>query len=291
MHDEPASRAAAPARPSLLRNGAFSLVTSAAPLVVSLVALPVLTRVFGAESLGLLALAWAWLGYAALLDFGLGRALTRLVAAADAGAPLDAPIGAFVNTAHRMLVVVGALVGIAGALALPCHVTYVLGVSTELRTDALVSAMLFVLTVPAITGASAPRAVLEARHRFRDVNLVRLPVSIGSFAVPLLLLWFTVTRHGIVGAAAAWTFRVVLDAALLAWRAESVAPLSSATLLLGASGIAMVGASAWIGATENVASRTPLIAAGLMALAIPAALWSQRNSAERLVLERAGGSR
>ena len=502
MRDRPAPLASVPARPSLLRSGAFSLVTSAAPLVVALVALPVLTRVLGAERLGLLALAWAWLGYAALLDFGLGRALTRLVAAADAGAPLDAPIGAFVNTAHRMLVVVGTLVGAAGALASPWYVTRVLGVSTDLRTDALVSAMLFALTVPAVTGASAPRAVLEARHRFRDVNLVRLPVSIGSFAVPLLLLpitaslsviaatlavvrvwawwryttlarteipqcsddapsrahlrpllragawmtvsnvlsplmtfadrfligslvsvsavalyavpweavtklwivpgaltmvlfpaiarlhtsapehvvalntasvrlmtvlvapvcaiasllapwllqlaggaqyagasvtvlrilaigvaanciaavpftilqasgraraaatlhlieigpfvlllWYAVTRHGIVGAAAAWTFRVVLDAALLAWRAQSVAPLSSATLFLGASGIAMVGASAWIGATADVASRTPLIAAGLMALAIPAALWSQRNSAERLVLERAGGTR
>ena len=79
MRDGPAPLASVPARSSLLRSGAFSLVTSAAPLVVALVALPVLTRVLGAERLGLLALAWAWLGYAALLDFGLGRALTRLV--------------------------------------------------------------------------------------------------------------------------------------------------------------------------------------------------------------------
>ena len=135
--------------------------------------------------------------------------------------------------------------------------------------------------------AAVPFTILQASGRARATATLHL-IEIGPF---VLLLWFAVTRHDSVGAAAAWTFRVVLDAALLAWRAQSVAPLSSATLLLGASGIALVGASAWIGATADVASRTPLIAAVLMALAIPAALWSQRNSAERLVLERAGGTR
>lgn len=493
MHDEASPAAGAPLRPSLLRSGAFGLVTSAAPLIVALAALPVLTRVLGAERLGLLALAWAWLGYAALLDFGLGRALTRLVAASDAGELLEAPIGAFVNTAHRMLVLVGTAVGLAGALLAPWYVTRVLGVSADLRSDALVSAILFAMTVPAVTGASAPRAVLEARHRFRDVNLVRLPVSVGTFAVPLLLLpitasltviaatlsvvrvwawwrytklarteiprrgsdapavagawmtvsnvlsplmtfadrfligslvsvsavalyavpweavtklwivpgaltmvlfpalarlhasapeqvavlntasvrlmtvlvvpvcaiacllapwllrvaggaqyagasvtvlrilaigvaanciaavpftllqasgrarttamlhlieimpfalllWFAVTRYGIVGAAAAWTTRVVIDAALLAWRAQAIAPLPASTLILGTSGVATVAASAWIGTTAAESSRLPLVAACLLGLAIPVALWSQRNSAERLVLERVGGT-
>lgn len=501
MRDEPASPAGAPARPSLLRSGAFSLVTSAAPLIAALAALPVLTRVLGAERLGLLALAWAWLGYAALLDFGLGRALTRIVATSGSGEPLEAPIGAFVNTAHRVLVLVGLAVGLAGALSAPWYVSSVLTVSAALRSDALASAILFALTVPAITGASAPRAVLEARHRFRDVNLVRLPVSVGTFAVPLLLLpitasltviaatlacvrvwawwryttlarveiparagdaparallrpllragawmtvsnvlsplmtfadrfligslvsvsavalyavpweavtklwivpgaltmvlfpaltrvyasapeqlavlqtasvrlitvlvvpvcaiacllapwllrlaggsqylgasvtvlrilavgvaanciaavpftllqasgrarttatlhlmeivpfllllWFAVTRYGIVGAAAAWTTRVVVDASLMSWRAHAVAPLQLSTLVFSASGVALVGASAWIGATAPASSRVPLITACLVGLAIPAALWSQRNSAERLVLERAGGT-
>jgi len=501
MQDQAPPAAGAPLRPSLLRSGAFSLVTSAAPLVVALTALPVLTRMLGAERLGLLALAWAWLGYAALLDFGLGRALTRLVAGSDAGEVLEAPIGAFVNTAHSVLVIVGCAVGLAGALLAPWYVTRVLSVSADLRTDALLSAILFAITVPAVTGASAPRAVLEARHRFRDVNLVRLPVSVGMFAVPtlllpitaslsviaatlavvrvwawwryttlarieiprhgddaparahlrpllragawmtvsnvlsplmtfadrfligslvsisavalyavpwevvtklwivpgaltmvlfpalsrlytsapdqvavlhtasvrlmtvlvapvcaivcllapgllrlvggaqyvgasvtvlrilaigvaanciamvpftllqasgrarttatlhlleivpfVLLLWFAVTHYGIVGAAAAWTARVIVDAALMSWRAQAIAPLTLSTLILGMSAVAMVGASAWIGETSAASSRMPQVVACLMGLAIPAALWSQRNSAERLVLERVGGA-
>ena len=198
-----------PGAPSLLRSGALSLVTSAAPLVVALVALPVLTRQLGTERLGLLALAWAWLGYAALLDFGLGRALTRMVAAADAGEVLEAPIGAFVTTAHVTLALVGVVVGAVGATLAPWYVTHVLRVSDALRSDAIIAAMLFALAVPLITGSSVPRAVLEARRQFRDVNLVRLPVSVGTFAVPLLLLPFTTSLTAIalvLAAIRAWAW-------------------------------------------------------------------------------------
>jgi len=186
-HDAP-SAVETPSGPSLLRSGGLSLATSAAPLVVALLALPLLTRHLGTERLGLLALAWAWLGYAALLDFGLGRALTRLVATSDVGAFAEAPVGAIVNTAHVTLTLVGAVVGGLGAAVAPWYMTSVLHVSAALQRDAIVSAILFALTVPAVTGASVPRAVLEARQRFRDVNLVRLPVSVGTFAVPVLLL-------------------------------------------------------------------------------------------------------
>ena len=203
MANEAPSAAGTSRPPSLLRNGAFSLITSAAPIPVALVAIPLLTRHLGTERLGLLALAWAWLGYAALLDFGLGRALTRMVAAGDTGEPVPGPVRAVVATAHLTLSLVGALVALIGAVVAPWYVTQVLHVSEALRTDAVVSAVLFALTVPAVTGASAPRAVLEARQQFNAINLVRLPVSVGTFLVPVLLLPFTASLTVIAATLAA----------------------------------------------------------------------------------------
>lgn len=489
-----------PSTPSLLQSGAFSLVTSAAPIVVALVALPVLTRQLGTERLGLLALAWAWLGYAALLDFGLGRALTRLVAAADAGDVPTVPIGAYVTTAHVTLTLVGGVVGLLGAIIAPWYVSQVLHVSTTLQRDAVTSAIIFALAVPLITGASVPRAVLEARQQFRAVNLVRLPVSVATFAVPLLLipvtasltaialtlaavrawawwrytrlaraimpvgprdaparahlpallragawmtvsnvlsplmtvadrfligslisvsavalyavpweavtklwivpgaltmvlfptmsraatvdpreltplhsagvrlmllivipvcalacllaptllqiaggrqytgdsvdvlrilavgvaancvatipftllqatgrarwtaslhlievvpfvvlLWFAVTRWGIIGAASAWTTRVVIDAALMTWRAQTVAPLPGRTVALFALGIALVALCAWLGDSSSEIIQPSVFAAAVLALLFPVVLWSQRSAAERMVLGRVGG--
>ncbi len=500
MSTQAPSAGVTPSAPSLLRSGVFSLATSAAPLVVALVAIPLLTRQLGTERLGLLALAWAWLGYAALLDFGLGRALTRMVAAVDAGETLDAPIGTFIATAHATLTIVGGIVGGIGAFVAPWYVTHVLHVSDAMRTDALVSAIIFALTVPAVTGASAPRAVLEARHQFRDVNLVRLPVSVGTFGVPLLLLpftasltvialtlaavrlwawwrysalarrvlpeqaqqraaraylrpllragawmtvsnvlsplmtvadrfligsmisvsavalyavpweavtklwivpgaltmvlfpalssaaasdpatlvplhtaavrvitlivtpvcatacllapwllqlaggtqytgdsvgvlrllavgvaanciaavpftliqasgrarwtatihlleivpyalllWFGVQRYGILGAAAAWSTRAVIDAALMAWRGQSIAPLPSVSMLIAILGVVGVAIAAWLGSVLVATSYMPRIAALLVIATLPVVLWLRRPTAERVVFLRAAG--
>ena len=499
MPDEAAPVATPPMPPSLLRSGAFSLVTSAAPLVVALLALPLLTRQLGSERLGLLALAWAWLGYATLLDFGLGRALTRIVAGAETDVTTPRELAEMVATAHWLLTVVGGFVGVAGALMAPWYVRDVLEVSDSLQADAILSAVIFALTVPAVTGASIPRAVLEAHQQFRVVNLIRLPVSVGTFAVPLLLLsfttslsviaatmavlrvsawwqyarrarvtlpqsdaakpgtrhlhpllragawmtvsnvlsplltvadrfligsavsvsavalyavpweavtklwiipgavtmvffpavsraakggagalsplysagsrlvallvipacalaalfapwllqlaggteymgssvivlrflcvgvaancigvipfsllqasgrarwtamlhlmeivpyvallWIAVHRWGIVGAAAVWTLRTLADTALLAWRAQPVAPLSATSHWGNVLGVSVVAACGWIGTVSTGGARGPLAAAALISLLVPFVLWSQRTEAERLVLGTVG---
>ncbi len=239
------------APPSLLRSGTFSLVTSAAPLAVALVSLPLLTRHLGTERLGLLALAWAWLGYATLLDFGLGRALTRMVAASDAGEKLEAPVGAFIATANRTLIAVGVIVGLLGAALAPWFISHILvDLSAAVRRDAIVSSILFAMTVPAVTGASAPRAVLEARQQFRAVNMVRLPVSVGTFAVPTLLLPFTASLTVIalsLGAVRLWAW----------WRYRALASKCMPTRLGDAPRLALLRpllrAGAWM-TVSNVLS-------------------------------------
>jgi O-antigen/teichoic acid export membrane protein len=252
MDDDTAPVATTPTTPSLLRSGALSLVTSAVPLVVALAALPLLTRQLGTERLGLLALAWAWLGYATLLDFGLGRALTRLVAGASdrSATQTTADIGALVVTAHWALTAIGAAVGMASALIAPWYVNTMLHVSAALRDDAVISAVIFALTVPAVTGASIPRAVLEARHEFRAVNLIRLPVNAGTFALPLLLLPFTASLTGIAASMALLR--------LWAWwqyakRARVVLPESRAAVPATAQLRPLLRAGAWM-TVSNVVS-------------------------------------
>src|SRR5258705_305438 len=64
----------------LARNTLWSLLGQAIPLVAAAFAVPLLLHALGAEAFGVLTLSWTLIGYFTLFDFGLGRALTRVVA-------------------------------------------------------------------------------------------------------------------------------------------------------------------------------------------------------------------
>src|SRR5918998_2593407 len=64
----------------LARNTIFNFAGQAAPLLVALVAIPLLIEGLGTDRFGVLTLAWIVIGYFSLFDLGLGRALTKLVA-------------------------------------------------------------------------------------------------------------------------------------------------------------------------------------------------------------------
>src|SRR3982075_2269289 len=64
----------------LARNVVWNLIGNGAPMFVAVFSIPILIGGLGKERFGVLALAWALIGYASLFDLGLGRALTQLVA-------------------------------------------------------------------------------------------------------------------------------------------------------------------------------------------------------------------
>src|SRR5258705_13573850 len=69
----------------LARHTLYNILGQAVPLIVGLVAIPIITRSLGDTRFGLLALMWAIGGYFSMLDLGLGRATTKFVAQALAG--------------------------------------------------------------------------------------------------------------------------------------------------------------------------------------------------------------
>jgi len=64
----------------IAQNVGLSAIGWLIPVLLALVAIPLLVRQLGAARFGVLSLAWTLVGYLGLFDFGLGRALTQLVA-------------------------------------------------------------------------------------------------------------------------------------------------------------------------------------------------------------------
>ena len=64
----------------LARNTVWNLVGQGVPLIAAVFAIPLLIKGLGIERFGVLTLAWMVIGYFSLFDFGIGRALTKVVA-------------------------------------------------------------------------------------------------------------------------------------------------------------------------------------------------------------------
>ena len=177
-------------RRALARNSYLNLLGNGLPLVVGLVAIPVIVRGLGTDRFGLLNLAWSIIGYFSLFDLGLGRAITQVVAE-RIGARAHDEIPRLVWTGLALMAALGC-VGALVALGLaPWLAHSLLKLPDSLRDEAMWSFMVLALAVPMVIVAAGFVGVLTAVQRFDLVNLLRLPMVAATFLVPLAVLPFS----------------------------------------------------------------------------------------------------
>jgi O-antigen/teichoic acid export membrane protein len=64
---------------SKTKNTLYNLVGQIVPMLAGLVTIPYTIKYLGADKLGIIILAWLFLGYSGIFDLGLSRALTQVV--------------------------------------------------------------------------------------------------------------------------------------------------------------------------------------------------------------------
>jgi O-antigen/teichoic acid export membrane protein len=183
----------------ILKNTLLNLLGYGAPLVVAVFAIPLIVKSIGTDRFGVLTLTWVLTGYLSILDLGLGRALTKIVAE-RLGENRVAEIPCAIWTALSAL----ALISIAISLMFwGCShwlVYNLLKIPVGLKTETLYSLYLIALSIPVVIISVGFRGILEAYQRFDLVNAVRIPLGIFSFAAPLLVIPFSVKLHFIIAA-------------------------------------------------------------------------------------------
>jgi O-antigen/teichoic acid export membrane protein len=185
-------------RGSIARGALWNLAGFGLPVTAAIVAVPVIVRGLGVERFGILALGWAIMGAAAMLDLGLGRALTQVVAKRRAGAE-SGDLGSVVITTVGFL---GAL-SIVGAVSLGAAsswlATDVFRVAPPYSSEARGAIALLAVSLPFIVCGGALQGVLEGHLRFDLSNLVRIPLSTLNYLVPVAILPFAADLVWIVG--------------------------------------------------------------------------------------------
>jgi O-antigen/teichoic acid export membrane protein len=192
----------------LTKNSLWNLVGWGAPLLVAVVAIPLLIKGLGTERFGILTLMWVGIGYCSLFDIGLGQALTKLVAE-KLGLGRSEEIPSLVWTALALMAVLGAVGTVVAGLLTPWLVHAALKISSSLQFEVLLSFYLLALSIPMVISAAGLCGVLEAYQRFDVVNAVRIPLGLFNFLSPLIVLLFSRSLVGIiavliVGRVAAW---------------------------------------------------------------------------------------
>jgi O-antigen/teichoic acid export membrane protein len=174
----------------LARSAIWNLVGMAAPMLVALIAIPLLIDGMGKERFGLLAIIWMGVGYFSLFDLGLGRALTKMVSE-RLGRDEQSGLGSLIWTALSLLT----LLGVFGALLLivfsPALVTGLLQVPEALQEEAIAAFRILAVGVPVVITTAGLVGLLEAHQRFGVIAVIRIPLGVLTFAGPLIALQFT----------------------------------------------------------------------------------------------------
>lgn len=168
----------------LARNALWNFAGMAGPMIVGLVAIPLLIDGIGKDRFGLLAIIWMGIGYFSLFDMGLGRALTKLVAE-RLGKDTLGDLDALIWTALCMIVALGAFGGILIGLAAPAIVRDILNVEASLHAEAVAAFRILACGLPAVVGSTALIGVLEAHQRFSTIATIRMPLGVFTFLAPL----------------------------------------------------------------------------------------------------------
>lgn len=171
----------------LKRNVLINLAAWTLPAVAALVSIPILARGLGPSRFGLLTFSWGAVGIFSLFDFGMGRALTRLVSVRLAGGH-DHEVGDLVWAASWILLAATGVLAVAGFLIAPYLVDHLMKVPAQFRDEAVGVLRLLAVALPPLAHGVTLRGVLEAAQRFPLSARLRIPLGIVTYAGPLIAL-------------------------------------------------------------------------------------------------------
>ncbi|MFO0443553.1 MAG: oligosaccharide flippase family protein [Betaproteobacteria bacterium] len=205
-------------RPSLLSGTAWNLLGLVVPLFVAVIAIPWLMALLGLERFGFLALVWALVGYASVLDLGIGKTLIRVVSRRLADGDRHGAL-ALASMAAQLLLLIGLALGLGLWLAsgpLLVHADARSGIPADEAASALavVAALL-----PLVLVNSAQVAMLSAWQDFMRLNLLRAVLSTLTYLAPLLLALQGVTDlRAVVGSLLLVRLAGLLAYGIVSWR-------------------------------------------------------------------------
>ena len=192
----------------IARSAVWHLVGQIVPLVVAVLTIPVLVGGLGSDRFGVLSLAWVVIGYFALVDLGLGRAMTQALAT-RIGTDTEDELPSIFWSTFAIMLVIGIIASIVGASLTPWIADHALSIPDGLRAETRFVFLLLALTLPVDMTMSALRGAMEAGNRFDLTSVSRIATGLNTYLAPIAVIAFTdnlviIVAVLVLGRFAAW---------------------------------------------------------------------------------------
>lgn len=181
----------------LVTNTIWNTLGLVLPLFVGLFSIPILIEGLGTERFGILTIIWMIIGYFSIFDFGLGMALTKLIAQ-KIGEDSYKEIPELFWTAITIMSIAGVM-GSVVMWMLSEHIIFDwLNVENLYQEESLTSFYILCFSIPVVILTTGFRGLLEAYQEFPIINMIRVPLGVLTFLGPIAVLSFTTSLAWIV---------------------------------------------------------------------------------------------
>ncbi len=186
------------------------------PLAVALPIIPAIVHHLGVVKFGILSVIWMLIGYFSIFDFGLSRALTKVVADRY-GSKEERDVPALVTTTLLMVLAVIVPMSVLLAALSPVVVRHLFHVPPALVADTILSLRWLACSLPFVLGSTVLFGALEGLQEFGLTNAVRVPLGVLLFLVSYGVSCFSQKLSVITAALASLRVVVFVALALLTW--------------------------------------------------------------------------
>lgn len=173
----------------IARNTIYNILTQVLSAVLAFWAIPHIVRGLTQEGFGLLSIVWVFVGYFALLDFGISRANTKYLAEAIARGDRE-EIHGLAWVSLTVTVGIGVVSGLALFVASPWLVNTVLEIAQPYRSICIHAFQYAAISIPFLLAAGTMRGFQMAFQRFDLVNIFQGALNLTQWLGAMLLLRF-----------------------------------------------------------------------------------------------------
>ena len=156
---------------NLVKNSFYTLLSTASPILVGLVSVPIYLHTIGLATYGIMAILLSALGYLGFLDLGLGKALTQKIASlSESQSRRKEYIVSAATIITFVLCAIGCLL-----VWLVLKNTWILGfISADAEKVAANYSPYIIGFIPLILFTSVYQGVLQAESRFLELGVIQM---------------------------------------------------------------------------------------------------------------------